>query len=82
MQKSLRIIIRILTLWAALAAATATDYGHRHTAECAGDRQELLAVSSSLLEDRRILSLEVTRLKEALEDAQQGYLRVENTQRF
>ena len=82
MRKSLLIIIGIVTLWAALVAATAPGDGHRHTAECAGDRQELLALSSSLLEDRRILSLEVTRLKEALEDAQQGYLRVENTQRF
>ncbi|XP_063847648.1 golgin subfamily A member 6-like protein 4 [Scylla paramamosain] len=54
----------------------ATAHERRRMLQCAGDRQELLALSSSLLEDRRDLNQEVTRLTEALKGAQQGYLRL------
>ncbi|XP_045116813.1 myosin-6-like [Portunus trituberculatus] len=75
-RKNVNWIAALCTLCAALAAATGTASGHRHTVQCAGDCQEALALSSSLLEDRRDLEHEVARLTEALEDAQQGNLRL------
>ena len=48
----------------------------RHAVPRAGDQQQLLALSSSLLLGRQAVLQEVSDLREALKDAQQGFLRL------